>query len=294
MIAALEEAKKNNLKVALIDRDISITLKRAWRKMGFREKFRLSWEFLKALIGYDEEEMEKIDLKELMKEDVISSLMKEFSEIAPSVSTVLIKERDEYIAKKISDESKNGRVLAVVGAGHIEGIKKHLEEKRLDVNLSELEKVPKKRFNALKVVGYSIPVLFVAMLVWLVLTRGAGAFNDIVNVWVWWFLINGICSAIGAAIARGHPLTIATAFVAAPFTSLNPAVAAGWFAGLVEAKFRMPRVKDFQNLSKIESLKDFFNNKVTRLLMVVALANVGSMIGTIIAFPYIASLVFGG
>jgi pheromone shutdown-related protein TraB len=293
MIAALDEAKRHSLKVALVDRDISVTLKRAWRKMGIREKFRLSWEFLKALVGYDEEELEKIDLKELMKEDVISSLMKEFSDIAPSISTVLIDERDRYIAKKIFDESRKGRVVAVVGAGHLEGIKKHLEKKP-EVNIGELEKVPKKRFSVLKIVGYSIPVLFVAMLVWLVLTKGSSAFNDIVNVWLWWFLINGVCSAIGAAIARGHPLTIATAFVAAPFTSLSPAVAAGWFAGLVEAKFRMPRVKDFQNLSRIESLKDFFNNKVTRLLMVVALANVGSMIGTIIAFPYIASLVFGG
>ena len=99
-------------------------------------------------------------------------------------------------------------------------------------------------------------------------------------------------SAVGAAIARGHPLTIGAAFLAAPFTSLNPAVAAGWFAGMVEAKLRTPRVKDFQDLSKIDGLKDFFNNKVIRLLMVVALANVGSMIGTFVAFPYIASFVF--
>lgn len=107
-----------------------------------------------------------------------------------------------------------------------------------------------------------------------------------------WFLVNGILSALGAAIARAHPLSIGAAFIAAPFTSLNPAVAAGWFAGLVEAKLRTPVVKDFQNLSKIESLKDFMNNKVIRLLMVVALANVGSMIGTFIALPWIISIGF--
>ena len=106
MIAAMDEAKKHGLEVALVDRDISITLKRAWKKMGFREKFRLVWEFLKAILGYDEEELEELDLEELMKEDVISAMMKEFGEIAPSVSKVLIYERDQYIAKKILDESK--------------------------------------------------------------------------------------------------------------------------------------------------------------------------------------------
>lgn len=292
MIAALNEAKKRNVEIALIDRDITITLKRAWRKMGIREKFRLSWEFMKALIGYDEEELEKIDLKELMKQDVISALMKEFSEIAPSVATVLIHERDEYISRKILDESKKGKVVAVVGAGHLNGIKKHLEKKEFEVDLHELEQVPKKRVSIAKLVAYSIPVLFVSLLVWMVMTRGPDAWGDIKNMFLAWFLINGSLSAVGAAIARGHPLTIGTAFLAAPFTSLNPAVAAGWFAGMVEAKLRTPRVKDFQDLSKIDGLKDFFNNKVIRLLMVVALANVGSMIGTFVAFPYIASFVF--
>ena len=292
MIAALNEAKKRNVEIALIDRDITITLKRAWRKMGIREKFRLSWEFMKALIGYDEEELEKIDLKELMKQDVISALMKEFSEIAPSVATVLIHERDEYIARKILDESKKGKVVAVVGAGHLNGIKKHLEEKEFEVDLHELEQVPKKRVSIAKLVAYSIPVLFVFLLVWMVMTRGPDAWGDIKNMFLAWFLINGSLSAVGAAIARGHPLTIGAAFLAAPFTSLNPAVAAGWFAGMVEAKLRTPRVKDFQDLSRIDGLKDFFNNKVIRLLMVVALANVGSMIGTFVAFPYIASFVF--
>ena len=143
MIAALNEAKKHKLNVALIDRDISITLKRAWKKMGIREKFRLTWEFMKAILGYDEEELEELDLKELMNQDVISSMMEEFGEIAPSVSTVLIHERDKYIAKKILDESKKGKVVAVVGAGHLKGIQKHLEKKTLDVDLKELEYIPK-------------------------------------------------------------------------------------------------------------------------------------------------------
>ena len=290
MIAAMNEAKKHNLRVALVDRDISITLKRAWRRMGIREKFRLTWEFMKAILGYDEGELEELDLKELMDQDVITAMMKEFGEIAPSVATVLIHERDEYIAKKILDESKNGKVVAVVGAGHVNGIKKYLEKKKLDVDLKELEYVPKKRFSLLKTVGYAVPIIFVVLIVYLFLI---GGWERAADALLWWFVINGSLSALGALIARAHPLSIATAFVAAPITSLNPAIAAGWVAGYVEFKLRKPVVKDFQTLSKIDSTKDFFNNRVIRLLMVVALANLGSMIGTFVALPYILSLGFG-
>ena len=290
MIAAMGEAKKQNLEVALVDRDISITLKRAWKKMGIREKFRLVWEFMKAILGYEEEELEELDLKELMKQDVISTMMEEFKEIAPSVATVLVHERDKYIAKKILDESKRGKIVAVVGAGHVQGIKKYLEMKKLNVDLKELEHVPKKRFSILKTLGYAVPIIFASLIIYLFLTGGWGRAADAL---LWWFLINGSLSAIGTAIARGHPLSILTAFVAAPLTSLNPAIAAGWVAGYVEFKIRKPVVKDFQNLGKIEDLKGFFNNRVIRLLMVVALANLGSMIGTFVALPYLLSLGFG-
>ena len=289
MIAAMNEAKKHKLDVALVDRDISITLKRAWKKMGIREKFRLTWEFLKAMLGYDEEELEELDLKELMNQDMISTLMEEFGEIAPSVTTVLIHERDKYIAKKILDESKKGKVVAVVGAGHLKGIQKHLNEKP-DVDLKELEYVPKKRFSILKTVGYIIPIIFAALMVYIFFF---GGWEKTLEALLWWFLINGTLSAIGTIIARAHPLTWLTAFVAAPITSLNPAIAAGWVAGYVEAKLRTPLVKDFKELSKLDSFKSFWNNKVTRLLMVVALANVGSMIGTFVALPYLGSFIPG-
>jgi len=287
MITAMKEAKRHKIKVELVDRDISITLKRAWKKMSFREKFRLIWEFLKAMIGYDEEELEEIDLKKLMDQDMISSMLEEFGKIAPSVTTVLIHERDEYIAKKIKDATKKGTVLAVVGAGHLKGIEQHLKKKKLDVDLKSLEYVPEKRFSVLKIIGYTIPVAFAALIIYGFLTKGL---ESVANMFLYWFLINGAFSAIGAAIARGHIFSILTAFVAAPITSLNPAIAAGWVAGYVEAKLRPPVVKDFQNISKIESLKDFWRNRVIRLLLVVAFANIGSMIGTVVAGLYLASL----
>jgi pheromone shutdown-related protein TraB len=293
MIAAMEEAKKHNIKVALVDRDITITLKRAWREMGVREKFRVIWEFLKAMIGYDEEELEELDLKELMKQDVISQMMEEFSKIAPSAATVLISERDQYIAQKIFDESKKGKIVAVVGAGHITGIKKYLQTQELNINLQELEKITKKRISLVKIIEVAIPVIFFSVIGWIIYSTGTDPWNKIKDIFLVWFLVHGILSAVGAAIARGHPLSILTAFAAAPFTSLEPFFAPGWFAGLVELKLRKPLIKDFQDLSKLENMRDFFKNKVIRLLMLVALANLGSMIGTIIALPWILSLGLG-
>ena len=290
MIAAINEAKKNNLKIALVDRDISITLKRAWKKMGFIEKIRLTWEFLKAIVGYEEEDLDQIDLKEMMNQDIISTMMEEFGEIAPSVSEVLVHERDKYIAKKILNESKNGKVVAIVGAGHLKGIKEYLKKNMLDIDLKKLDYVPKKRFSIIKSIGYIIPIGFALLIIYAFYFKGI---DLALEMFIYWFIINGVFSAIGTAIARGHPLSIITAFIAAPITSLNPAIAAGWVAGYVEAKLRTPVIKDFNGLSKIDSLKDFWNNRVIRLLMVVALANLGSMIGTIVAFPYIASLLAG-
>ncbi|RLF27161.1 MAG: TraB family protein [Thermoplasmata archaeon] len=288
MVAAITEAKNKGIEVALVDRDISVTLKRAWRKMGFREKMRLALEFIKAMIGYDEDE--DFDINELMEQDVISAMMEEFGKIAPSATDVLINERDKYIAKRILDEKKKGKVLAVVGAGHIQGIESYLEKGEVNVDISSLEKVPKKRVNVAKMIAYAVPALFVSVVTWVLVTSGLSSLNKVLDLFLWWFLINGFLAAAGAAIARGHPLSVLTAFVAAPFTSLNPAVAAGWFAGIVEAKLRMPTVRDFQQLNKVEGLGDFLNNRVIRLLMVVALANLGSTIGTVVAIPYIIKI----
>jgi len=290
MIQAIKEAEKQDISVALVDRDISITLKRAWKKMGFREKFRLTWEFLKAILGYDEEELEELDLEKLMDQDVISAMMEEFGEIAPSVTDVLIHERDEYISQKIMKEAEKGKVVAVVGAGHLKGIQEHINHSPVKADLKDLEYVPKKRISILKTVGYIIPVIFAVLMIYIYLL---GGWDKTLYALGWWFLINGSLSAIGTIIARAHPLTWLTAFVAAPVTSLNPAIAAGWVAGYVEAKLRTPMVKDFKQLSKLDSFKDFWNNRVIRLLMVVALANVGSMIGTVVALPYLGSLIPG-
>lgn len=287
MIQAMNQAKQADLSVELVDRDIAVTLKRAWKKMGFVEKFRLLWEFLKSMVGFDEEELDELDIDELLDQDLISTMMEEFGKIAPSVTEVLIHERDQYIAEKINRVRKQGKkVVAVVGAGHMQGIKKHLTNPGFSANINQLEEVPTKRFSIVKLIGYLIPVLFVILIAYGFIVGGP---EQSLRMFAYWFLINGIFSSLGTLIARGHPFSILTAFVAAPITSLNPAIAAGWVAGYVEAKMRTPLIKDFQQLSCLEEFSDFWNNRVVRLLLVVALANVGSMIGTVIAFPYIAS-----
>jgi pheromone shutdown protein TraB len=355
MIVAIKTAKKHEILVALVDRDITITFKRAWRLMTMREKLRLFWYSMKALIGYDrlEEELEaelekerkeketkqektkdgekQSDSKEaalsrLMQEDVISALMEELRKVVPNATKALIDERDQYISRKISgyvdgrenrfikfkkrkfrvikgrapkvrkikssstklEGEKKKRVLAVVGAGHMSGIKKNLSHPEKLPELSSLEEVPRKRISILKSVGYLIPILFAALFLYLLYYA---KWETLIQVLLAWFLINGICSAIGAAIALGHPLTILTAFLAAPFTSLNPTIGAGWVAGYVEVKLRGPNVKDIRKLSTIETMKDFFGNRVIKVLMVMALANLGSMIGTFIAWYYIGDLV---
>lgn len=144
--------------------------------------------------------------------------------------------------------------------------------------------MPKKRINTTKVVAVAIPTIFFAIMAYIVVTTGENAWSGIANLFLWWFLLHGSLAAIGAVSARGHPLSIGVAFIAAPFTSFQPFFRSGWLAGIVEAKFRMPVVKDFQALSKIETMKEFFRNKVIHLLMVVALTNLGSIIATITFF----------
>jgi pheromone shutdown-related protein TraB len=294
MLAAINSAKENEIKVELVDRDITITLKKAWRSMGIREKFRLFWEFSKAMVGYSDEE--EIDLEEIMDEDVISMMIEELSSIAPSVTEIPVFERDAFIAKKLAELSQDKKVVAVVGAGHVKGIQENLKNLDKTPSFEELNSIPKKRIYWGKTIAYLIPILFISLIIWLLYngftSSDADYWDKFWAVLFTWFLINGICSAIGAALARGHPYSIATAFLAAPFTSLNPAVAAGWFAGAVEAKVRTPTVKDFQDLSAIESTKQFLNNRVVRVLMVAALANIGSMIGTFVAGAEIIHIIY--
>ncbi|MEW5760628.1 MAG: TraB/GumN family protein [Candidatus Thermoplasmatota archaeon] len=286
-IKAIEIAKEKNIEIALVDRDITITLKRAWLRMSFFEKIKVFWASTKLVFGAEEE---KVDIEKIMNEDALTSLTNEVKRYAPGVGEVLIDERDRYIAKKIIDSTKKGKVLAVIGAGHLNGVKKNILNNG-SISLEELEKLPKKRISITKVIGYSIPIIFLIAILWLLYK---GNFSLAGKAFLYWFLITGSFASLGAIISRAHPYSIATAFLVAWFTTLHPALAAGWFSGIVEAKMRKPMIKDLMEIRKISKIRELMNNKFMRVLIVTALTNVTASIGTFIGITYIIKLGLGG
>ncbi len=281
MIEAVKTAKKEKIKIGLIDRDIQITLKRAWKMMGLIEKFKLMFILFEGMF-FDNEKIDEKKIEQLKKEDMLSEMLKELGQYIPNIKKVLIDERDTYLAQKIKD-TEGKKIVVVVGAGHVPGIKKNLKK---TTDLKTLEKIPKNK-NITKYIGWSIPLIFTALIIYGFMGHGT---EVTINMLYRWMIINGSLSALGAALALANPITILVAFIAAPLTSLNPMLAAGWFAGLSEAKLKEPRVKDFESLSRLDGITGFWKNRVTRILLIVVFSNLGSTIGTFIALPYLASL----
>ena len=281
MMAAAQASERVNAELVLADRDVKITLQRTWRGMPFWGRMKVLSQLLASL--FIREEISKEEIEKLKESDALSEAMEMLAEQTPEMKRILIDERDQFMAEKIR-QAPGKRIVAVVGAGHVKGLTEELEREH---NLAELETVPPPGKLGIWL-KWGIPALIVSLI-------GYGFFAIDTDVSIEmiqrWFLINGTLSAIGTAIAFGHPITIATAFVAAPFTSLNPAVAAGWVAGLVEAFLRKPQVRDFENLADdITHLRGFWQNNITRILLVVMFANLGSAIGTFAGGFAIASL----
>lgn len=274
MIQAVHTARELEAEIVLADRDIQITLKRTWHSLPFREKFSVMGQLLFSIFAM--EEIKEEDIEKLKERDALHEALETFAAKSPTMKRILIDERDQYLAEKIRTAPGN-KLVAVVGAGHVPGI---LEELNKEHNLNHLTEVPpaSKWTNLLK---WGLPIAILTLITYGFATSTSDISWEIVKSWV---LINGSLSALGSALAFAHPLTIAAAFVAAPITSLNPMMAAGWVAGLVEAVMHKPQVKDFENLSADTThLKGFWKNKITRVLLVVVFANLGSSIGTFIA-----------
>ena len=276
MIRAIQEAQAVGAGIHLADRDIRITLSRTWRLMGLWSKIKLMAQVIASVgeIG----EIKKEDIESLKKRDVLETVLSEIGESLPEVRRILIDERDQYLAHKIRT-APGRKIVAVVGAGHVPGIERYWEE---SVDIASLEEMPPKGrlFSILK---WGIPSLIVGLVILGFATAGTVAGAHMLK---WWFLANATLAGLGAAMALGHPLTILSAILASPLTSLNPMIAAGWVSGLVEAIVRRPKVKDFENLLEdITSVKGFWKNKISRILMVVVFTNIGSSLGTFVAVP---------
>ncbi len=281
MLAAIETAEKSGARVAFIDRDIQITLGRFWSKMSIFEKLKLFGSLIGATLGFGTEE---IDIDTVTNEDVVTQLVSELRKVAPSAASTLIDERDAFMAKNLLDLSKEGNVIAVVGAGHREGIKKYLDAPESLPPVQELTTLPKKGFSWFKAATIVLIAMVVGMLALLVL--GGYPLEKLLTAMLYLFLAQGILSAIGVIIARGHPLSALTALSLAWFGFLHPFLAIGWLAGLVEAHFRPPTTEDFRTISKAESLNELMQNRLFRIILVAGLANLGSMVGTFVAIPF--------
>ena len=283
LLVAVEAAKEFGLEVALIDRDIQTTLRRAWNKMRLKEKFGLLW----ALMAEDDSE-EELQLEEMLADkDLLTSLMEELREVSPGAGEVLIDERDEYIARKISEVRTKGKVLAVLGAGHLEGVSKFLNKgiQSDDERIADLSVVPKGG-RLLKTISYAIPVALLGLLGWFAYN---GDLASIKENGIYWFAGNFIGAALFCMIAGGHPISVTVAALASPITSLNPALAAGWFAGYAQMKVKEPTGEDLTEFLKLDSAKLFWTNRAGRILLVTALTNLGSMAGAWISMALIAS-----
>jgi pheromone shutdown-related protein TraB len=283
MLAALKAAKEKQTPIQLLDRDVRVTLKRAFSEMSFSEKLKLGASITAGFFGMGERiTIEKIE--ELKKEDLINNLMKELGKQFPSIKKVLVDERDAYIAEMIK-HSPGKKIVAVVGAGHLEGIIENLKQNK-KTDLEKITIMPKKK-NYLKIIGIILPIILALILAYSLWAKGL---PTTLNLLLYWIVITGGCSAIGALLARAHPFAIISAFLSAPITTLHPALAAGWISGLIEARFNPPKVIDFEQLPEVASLKGFYNNKVTHILIVAALTNLGATIGIIIAFPALVAM----
>ncbi len=290
MIKAIDLAVEYGKPLALIDRPINITLKRTIDALPFKEKIKLLNSFL---FEGEDSELIKVDKKSI-NEMVNNSeeLMKLLNEISPTIYKVLVNERDKYMAKNIFEQSKNyNKMLVVVGAGHIEGIKKYLkqlENNEINININELLTV-KKNKNYFK--------LFVSILITLIIIYGFWSISSnpeaLKKLTLDWILVNGSLSALGTIIARGKIQSVITSFIAAPITSLIPVIGAGYITALVELRYREITSKDIEELIKGDNIIELIkNNNAMRVLLVFILSSLGSVIGTFYFVPGFLSLLF--
>lgn len=234
------------------------------------------------------------DVEEMLRTDTISRMTQEFAQFAPRIKTALIDERDEYMASHIAEQARlGGPLVAVVGAGHLPGIKARLASTPPPTAATRmaLDRSPAKRLTVGTVLGWAIPLSIVAFFVYLGLT---GRFAELREQALAFVLITGGLSALGCILALGHPLTVVVAFLAAPIGVLHPALATGWFAGVAQAWIRKPTVADFQDIKRIETMRQFWRNAVVRVLLVTALTNLGAMAATFIVIPRFFQSLTGG
>lgn len=282
MIAAIEEGDAIQAGIHLADREIHVTLSRIWRIMGFWDKVKFLFQFILSIGDVDEIGEEEIE--KMKTQDVLQTLLADVEKSHPVLKEILITERDQYLAEKIRS-APGEKIVAVVGAGHVPGIQKFWDQ---DIDIESLEVLPPKgKFSGF--FKWAFPISILALFVFGFFYGGEAKGASMVG---WWIVATGLLAGVGALAAFAHPFTIISSICVAPLTTLHPMLAAGWIAGLVEALSRKPRVMDFENLPEdILSVKGFWRNKVTRILLVVVFTNIGASIGTFVALSLIVKVI---
>ncbi len=282
MIAAVEAAKEEGAEPRFCDREVEVTLRRAWSMAGLWGRAKL----LAALLSsaFSTETVDASEVEALKERSELDSMMDELADYLPGAKRVLIDERDEYLARRIW-ESPGPVTLAVVGAGHLPGIMRwlvRLADGEATVEDPAMSRVPPPGLVR-KLVPWVIPAIVAGLITWGFIRSGWDGGLQALYRWV---LVNGTLSAIGAAIALARPVTIFLSFVAAPITSMNPTIGVGFVSGLIEAVFRKPRIEDMENLIEDSgSVRGFYRNRITRILLVFIFSTIGSAIGTFVALP---------
>lgn len=292
MMAAVNLAEEREIPLALVDRDINVTVARLWSNMSFWEKLKFVGALIAGVAGLGgSREMTEEEMDDLVEgdADVVETLIEEFRNFSPRGAEALIDERDAYIAANLVELRRRGhKVVAVVGAGHRAGIERYLAEPETLPDIETLEGTDSgRRFSLFKVVGYLVSIFVILMFVLLFMAGADDAF--LAQLAFYWFIVNGVPAFVGALLAGGHLPSALAGGSLAWMTSLNPALAPGWFAGYVELKYRDVSVQDIDEINEIlgdatastrELLSRMYAVETFKLLLVVALTNIGSLIGT--------------
>jgi len=274
MLQGMKSAEEIGAELILADRKIQTTFMRIWRKLNLWEKSKL---LVSVLFSFDEEDTDITDqdLEELLKADMLESVLADMRKEFPKIGDILISERDQHLANKIR-EAPGKKIVAVLGGAHVPGVKDEIHREQ---DMERITTLPPKS-PVTRIISWGIPIIILCLIIY------AFALNIQIGLqqlssWVLW---NSILAGIFAVFAGAHPLSILTAAAMAPITSLNPLLACGWFAGLVQATIKKPTVQDVLNVNEdIFHLKGFYKNRFLKALLVVILANLGSSIGTIVA-----------
>jgi len=301
MRAAVNGAKEHGLPLLLIDREIGITLRRVYANVGWWQRMTLIAGMLAST--FSNEKIEEEDIERLKQGDILESTFTEFAERSEKLYTPLIAERDSYMAAKLQQlapvhgEPRHRNVLVVIGAGHLKGISAALSAagalapsaSQLSSTIAELEATPPASRWVKTIPWFILVVVLAGFVVGFLRSpeQGLQLLSD-------WALITAVLAGIGTLAALAHPVTILATMVAAPFTTLNPVLGAGFVAAGVELWLRKPSVGDFEKLKQdVTTWRGWWTNRAARVLLVFVLSTLGASAGTFLASARIVGRLFG-